>query len=181
MQKYIISLILIFSMLFLSACSGGGLSPIMFYNEDKKADARFEQVLEAIKTEDKDAFKAMFSKQAIDESENFDDNMDALFGFLKGTVESWEESSGPTVENYSYQGHKYKKVDSYYYVTTNQQKYYFLLLDWPVDTDHPDNVGLYMLLVVKAEDRLKVYDRDQKIIYDGDKELSHAGIYLPLK
>lgn len=65
-------------------------------------------------------------------------------------------------------------------MTTDKQKYFFLIDDYPIDTDHPDNVGLYLLLIVKAEDRLKIYDGDQKILYDGDKEIPRAGIYIPL-
>jgi hypothetical protein len=56
-----------------------------------------------------------------------------------------------------------------------------LLDDYPVDTYNPDNVGLYLLLVVKAEDEEKIWDGDQKIIYDGDKEIWRVGIYIPLK
>jgi len=78
-------------------------------------------------------------------------------------------------------GHVIKEVSSYYFVNTNKQKYFFLLRDYPVDTDHPDNVGLYLLLVVKAEDEERIWDGNEKIIYDGNKKLSHAGIYLPIK
>lgn len=184
MNRKILTLLLILLLIIISllcSCSGGGLSPIMFNDDDKKADARFEQVFKALQNKDKDSLKAMFSKQAIDESKNFDDNMDALFAFLNGKVESWEAADLPGAENYSYQGHKYKKVDSYYYVTIDQQKYFFLLLDWPVDTDHPDNVGLYLLLVVKEEDEAQIWKADRKIIFDGDKKISHAGIYLPIQ
>ncbi|MDD3173818.1 MAG: DUF5104 domain-containing protein [Herbinix sp.] len=150
-------------------------------SDDKKADDRLKEVIEALEKQDKDALKAIFSKQALNDAEDFDGSMDYLFDFFQGDVDTWEKSSGPTVFKSNNHGHKKKEVKSYYYVTTDKQKYFFLLRDYPMDTDYPDNVGLYMLLVVKADDREKIYDGDQKILYDGDQKISHAGIYIPLE
>ena len=58
----------------------------------------------------------------------------------------------------------------YYYVTTDNQKYFFLIKEYPVDTDHPENVGFYLLLIVHEEDRLNIYDGEQKILFDGKIE-----------
>lgn len=183
MHKIIISLMLIFSILFLSSCSVGGLRAEMLNrdNDDAKANARLEQVLEAIKKKDKENLKSMFSRQALKDADNFDSSMEDLLDFFQGKVDSWKKSSGPTVFESNDHGRKKKEVNSYYYVNTDKQKYFFLLQDYTVDTEHPDNVGLYLLLLVKAENREKIYDGDQKILYDGDKEVFHAGIYLPLK
>jgi hypothetical protein len=150
-------------------------------SDEKKADTRLEQVLEAIKNNDKAALKAMFSKQALSQEVDFDGSMNDLFNFFQGKVDSWKKSDGPTVFESNNHGHSTKEVKSYYYVITNKQKYFFLLRDYPNDTDNPDNVGLYMLLVVKAEDEEKIYDENQKILYDGNKKLSHAGVYIPIK
>jgi hypothetical protein len=170
-------------MLFLSSCSLGGSRVEMLNgaSDEKKAAAKLEQVIEAIKNKDKASLRALFSKKALSEAVDFDDNIDGLFDFIQGEVDSWEKSSGPSVSEESNYGHVKKVVSSYYYVNTDKQKYFFLLDDYPVYTDHPDSVGLYLLLVVKAEDREKIYKGDQKILYDGDKKLSRAGIYLPIK
>jgi hypothetical protein len=147
----------------------------------KKAAAKLEQVIEAIKNKDKASLKALFSQKALSEAVGFDDNIEELFDFVQGEVDSWEKPSGPSVSEINNYGHVKKEVNSYYNVNTDKQKYFFLLQDYPVDTDHPDNVGLYLLLVVKAEDEERIWDGDEKIIYDGDKQLSPAGIYLPIK
>jgi hypothetical protein len=170
-------------MLLLSSCSlGGSRTGILNKdNDDNKAAVRLEQVIEAIKNKDKDAMKSMFSKQALDKADDFNSSVDDLFNFFQGKVDSLEKPSGPTVFESNDHGHKKKEVSSYYYVNTDKQKYFFLLQDYPVDTDHHDNVGLYMLLVVKAEDHEKIYDGGQKILYDGNQEISHAGIYMPIK
>jgi hypothetical protein len=150
-------------------------------SDDTKAKARFEQLMEAIKCKDKDKLKSLFSKKALIEADDFDINMEELFQFFQGEVDSWEKSGGPTVFGSNNHGHVKKEVSSYYYVNTDKQKYFFLLEDFPADTDHPENVGLYLLLVVKADDREKVYDVNQKILFDGKTKLIHSGIYIPIK
>lgn len=183
MNKKFLILFFIVTILLLSSCSLGGSRTKMLFkdNDDKKAEARLKEVIEALENQDKDALKAMFSEKALDEADDFDGSMDNLFDFFQGEVDSWEKPSGPTVFESNDYGHKTKKVSSYYYVNTDKQKYFFLLRDYPVDTDHPNNVGLYMLLVVKAEDEEKIWDGDQKILYDGDKKIPRVGIYIPLE
>ena len=159
-------------MLFLSACSLGGSRTEMLSkdNDDKKANTRFEQVIEAIKNKDKVALKSMFSKQALDKADDFDGSMDYLFEFFQGKVTSWEINGGPSVYETTDQGHNTKKFNSMYYVNTDKQKYIFYLIEWTVDTDHPDNVGLYTLRVIKAEDRDTEFCKYQDM---------KAGIYRP--
>lgn len=183
MRKLIISSILVFGMLLSSSCSLGTIRTEMLNrdSDDSKANARLEQVIEAIKNKDKDNLKSLFSQKALGEVDDFDSNINDLFNFFQGEVESWEKSSGPTVFESNDHGHVKKEVSSYYYVNTDKQKYFFLLQDYPVDTDDPENVGLYLLLVVRAEDREKIYDGSQKILFDGEKKISHAGIFLPIK
>jgi hypothetical protein len=150
-------------------------------NDDKQAAARLEQVIKAIKNKDKKALKSMFSKQTLDQADDLDGSIDDLFDFFQGEVNLWKKPSGPTVFESNNRGHKKKEVNSYYYVNTDKQKYFFILKDYPVNTDEPNNVGLYLLLVVKAEDEEKIYDGDQKILYDGNKDIPRAGIYIPIK
>ena len=35
------------------------------------------------------------------------------------------------------------------------------------------------MIVVKAEDRLKVYDGNEKILFDGTEEIDRYGVYIP--
>ncbi|QUH29776.1 DUF5104 domain-containing protein [Vallitalea guaymasensis] len=183
MRKLKISFILIFNMLVLSSCSLVDIRLKMLNEVDDEAiaNARLEEVIEALENQDKDTLKALFSKQALDESNDFDINMNQMFEFFQGEVDSWEKSSGPSASTSNNHGHKTKQINSYYFVNTDKQKYFFLLHDNSVDTDNSDNVGLYLLLIVKAEDREKIYDENQKILYDGDEKISRVGIYLPLK
>jgi hypothetical protein len=139
-------------------------------SEDKKADARIEQILAAIKDKDREAMKALFSKQALDENNDFDNGIDYLFSFLQGDVKSWKRdkwSSDESVRN----GKKSVMLRSWYTVSTDKNKYMFFVIDFTEDTINPNNAGVYTLRVIKAEDKETQfgYWQDMKI----------AGIYKP--
>lgn len=174
MIKRIIILLLIASMFFLCSCSLGG-SRVQMLNKDNdegKADARLEQIIEAIKNKDKDSLKKIFSKQAINEAEDLDGRIDYLFDFVQGNIESWETIvHGNAYESINH-GSRIKKSSSWYYVNTDKQKYLFFFLDNTIDTDHPENVGVYMLQVIKAEDKETQFD-------GGGLKTGCAGIYKP--
>lgn len=52
-------------------------------DEDAIANARLEEVITALENQDKDDLKALFSEQALNESNDFDVNMNQLFEFFK--------------------------------------------------------------------------------------------------
>ena len=167
-NKLIISFLLI-STLLLGSCTFGGRGMI---SDDSRniADEHLEQVLEAITNKDKDALRALFSKTALSEAEDIDGRMDYLFDFFQGKVLSWEFKSGAGDDDNTY-GHKIKKYDSVYTVDTDKDKYLVFMIEYTEDTDHPENVGLYMLQVIKAE------DRDTQ--FDWGNDTLCAGIYMP--
>ena len=68
----------------------------IFDDSDKKADDRMEQIIETFKNKDQDALKAMFSKQALDEANDFDGSLNALFNYIEGDIQSWKSTGGYT-------------------------------------------------------------------------------------
>lgn len=145
---------------------------MVFYNDDKKADARFEQVLKAIENKDNKGLKAMFSKQAIANAEDMDSSIEYVFNLFQGKVTSWNNNNGgPILDEANDYGHITKEAKSFYNVSTDKQKYIFFILEYTTDTDHPYNVGLYTLRVIKAEDKETQfgYWQDMKI----------PGVYKP--
>ena len=155
----------------------------MFNNssEEEAAKARKEAVFEALKNNDKDALKAMFSEQGISDAEDFDGNLDNLFVFIQGELVSWEEITGLAVEESNDHGHVTKKVETSFYIYTDKEKYCIDLEEFPIDTDHPENVGLYLFIIAKAEEEDKVWDGDQKIMFDDRTRIPRAGIYIPFE
>lgn len=148
-------LIVFATILLLVSCSQGG-ARIDMLNKDKdkeKTDARLEQIIEAMNNRDREALRAVFSKQALADAENLDDNMDYLFDFLSDEINSWEMAAGPAVTETIDHGHNKKVSQAVYYINTEKQEYQLYFLEYTVDTDHPENVGMFMLEVFKAGDR----------------------------
>jgi hypothetical protein len=138
-------------------------------NDDKKVDTRLEQVLDAILSKDNETLESMFSKQALGVAEDFDGSIDYLFEFFQGEDASWV-SNGMSADETNDYGQKTKKLYSMYYVNTDKQEYIFYLIECTIDTENLDNIGLYTLRVIKAEDR-----ETQFCEYKDMK----AGIYRP--
>ena len=90
MVKKVVLLVFIVSVFVLTSCSCGGR--MLVSSEDKKADARMEQILSAIKDQDRKTIKELFSKQAVNESNDFDSGIDYLLSF-QGR-KSWERING---------------------------------------------------------------------------------------
>ncbi len=141
-------------------------------SEDKQADARLEQVLEAIKKEDKKALKSLFSKKALEEAEDIDSRIEYLFTLIQGEVEIWERDALSSYESIG-GGKRSESIQSWYTVTTDTYEYKFFLLDYSVDTINPDNAGLYTLRAIKAE--------DEKTQFTFWQDMAIAGIYMPEK
>ncbi len=166
--------LLIIVILSLCSCSLIGTRAQMLNkdNNEVRADARLEQTIKAIENKDKNSLKMIFSKQALNEAQNIDGGMDYLFNLVQGNIESWEPVvRGATTDSIDH-GSRIKKSSSWYYVNTDNQKYLFFFLEYIIDSDHPDNVGVYMLQVIKAEDKETQFN-------GGGPGTRCAGIYRP--
>ena len=151
-MKRIYALLLI-GMLLLSSCSLGELNMKLFVDSDSQlADKRMEEILKALKNEDRETVKSMFSTKARTEATDFDGGIEYLFSFFQGEIESWKRTTGPGVFEEKHHGARTKKMVSWYSVNTSTQKYLVFILENAIDTEHPENVGLFSLRVIKAED-----------------------------
>ena len=167
MRKLLIAFSLVLCIL-LSSCSLLGTGTLG--SDLDKADARVEQVIKVIQSQDKDALKAMFSKQALNEAQGLDEGIEYLFEFFQGEVRTIKMNGVSPGKSVDY-GHIVKEVVSFYSVETDKQKYLFFLIEYTQDTDHPDNVGLYALRVIRAEDKATQFTYWQY--------MKIAGIYKP--
>lgn len=138
-----------------------------FNNNDQKiSNARMDKILEAVKKEDKEALKAMFSKKAISQAEHFDESIVKLFDFFQGDFISYNDWSGPMAEggiNEDGTGRNWKKLYSSYDVDTSKQKYRLAIQEFIQDTADVDNVGIWSLYIIKMKD-----DTDPQFGYRGD-------------
>lgn len=130
----------------------------MFFGDkdNELADARMEQVFIAIKEQNKNALKELFSKKAIEESENIDADIEKLLCFIQGNVVSWNRDETPIVFDSAENGSITKQLITWYYLSTQEQNYLLLLVDYPIDTIDPENVGVYAMRILKEEDENKL-------------------------
>lgn len=154
--------------LVLSSC--GFRSEIMSRDDEKIADTRFEKIIEAIKSKDKVGLKKMFSQNALKEAKDIDGGIDYLIKFYKGKLISKDSAREGSDSNDF--GERISELDCMYTVTTDADKYIVFFIDKLVDTKNPDNVGLYMLQIIKESDEDKEFD------WGGDKTRC-VGIYRP--
>lgn len=191
MIRWSIVLILILSILSLTACS---LSEVIFKmleksnssdleensrtdmlnesNNEEKADARLEEIIKAINDEDRESLKLIFSEHALTEAEDIDGRIDYLFNFVEGNIESWETIVHGATSEAINNGSKVKSSMSWYYADTPNQKYLIFFVEYIDDTGNPSNIGVYMLQVIKAE------DKDTQFEGFGPNTRC-AGIYMP--
>lgn len=189
MTKRIGCILIILGVLFMSSCSSiqEKLSKLLMTRDERQSFNRLEQVMDAIETKDTNALKALFSKNALDAAVDFEENAEILFEFFQDGIVSMEKSGGPGVyeSKSSKKGEHLKLIRSYYYIQVETETYFLLMRDYPIDISNPDNVGLYLLLVVKAEEKAKIWDENEKILYDtvnGELQpIPRSGVYLPFK
>lgn len=164
--------LLLVSIILLCSCEKGG-GRVISDDSDKKADARIEQILETLKTGDKEALKAMFSKQALSEADDFDGNLDALFHYVQGSIQSWESTGaygGSDDKNADGTGNRKKEIESTYVFKTSEQEYQIAIYEYTIDTANPDNVGVYSLCIISTKD-----NQDSEFVYWGNGK---AGINI---
>jgi len=112
----------------------------------------------------------MFSPEALKEAKDIDDGIEYIMQFYKGKIKS---KDGTVVTSDSKNnGEKTSELECYYTVTTDVVTYIVFFIDQVIDTKNPDNVGLYMLQIIKLSDEEKEFD------WGGDKTRC-AGIYRP--
>lgn len=168
LKKQIIAAFVLLTAILLCSCSGGKQS--ITDDGGSTTDACLEQVLGSLAGSDTDALKAAFSNQALSEAKDFEAQADRLLELFCGTTESWERTGLISTEE-TVDGKQTSKQIAWYTVITDEDTFRFFLLNRSEDTADTDNVGLYSLWAVKAEDE-ETYFTDWQ-----DMEL--AGVHVP--
>jgi len=169
MQKLIIGAMLIGMTLLLSSCSVGDsiVEKVNASGETGKAKARTEQIIDAINNKDRDAIMAMFSEKALSEAEDIDAGIDYLFSLFENDIESREWHMGAGSASYDH-GHRTKRNDYYFNVYSGEKEYRIYIREDTVDTEHPENVGVYTMWATDTDEK----DENSTIYGIG-------GIYVP--
>ena len=84
MKRKNLSLLMTVIVLMLSSCSINGGR--VMNGQSESLDERFEQIVEAIKNQDKDSLRSLFSSQAISQAVDFENQIIELFRFIQGDI-----------------------------------------------------------------------------------------------
>ena len=165
-KKYLIVALCIAMVASFCSCKYVSMMPRYYRDFDRQiAEETIEQITKAIVRKDKVSLKEMFSKRALNEVDNFDDTLTQFFEIFQCTDISWEDNEGEvlTAESSNEYGAITRKIETWYNVSTENQKYIFHFIKWTIDTENPDNVGLYTLRIIRLEDEEKqfVWDVEQ--------------------
>lgn len=147
-------------------------------NERKIADETFENLFNAIKDNDKETIKAMFSKCAIEESEGIDEQIDDLFKYLDGELKSWKYSSVSMTGEVESGTYLWAKINSKYVLETEKELYIFHITIYPLYQDKPDKAGIYNICIMKNSENEEMLDDKREMIYTDEME-EHPGIWIP--
>ncbi|WP_242954230.1 DUF5104 domain-containing protein [Clostridium puniceum] len=147
------------------------ISELNTNDDNKVADTHLQKIIEALENKDKEGLKKMFSPNALKEANDIDGGIDYIMEFYKGKMKSRDKCTIPSTDLVE-DGERKSELDCKYIVITNEDTYIVFFIDQKVDTKNLDNVGLYMLQIIKKSDREKEFD------WGGDKTKC-AGIYRP--
>ena len=117
-------------------------------SDEKMADARMEQIISAIKNEDKVSLKSLFSKKVLVEANELDEEIDRFFNFFDGYIVSWSRDGLAADESIRY-GKKFILIRFPIVVNTEKDDYSIFVMDYCIDTIDPDNEGVYTLEIKK--------------------------------
>jgi len=167
MKKIVLAVFMLFCLsttLLLSSCVEN------INNERERAIARMEQIMPMVRDKDKEALKLLFSEQALNNADNIDADIDAMFEFLQGDIVAWTfDDIGASSQAYKH-GKQSLRINSAYKVATNDETYCFFVVDDNLDKISPWNEGLYMLEVMTWA--------DSEIIDVAWQDRGHAGVAI---
>ena len=167
-MKRIVILILAISVLM---CGCDSLKGRLYDTSSTEIENLFEKVLGAATRCDMTALKSLFSRNALLETSDIDEQIEALFSFFNGDVIS--------VEKRGNNGRTYKKgftqrqsASAWYEVQTDSANYFFIIIAVLKDTECSDNVGVYSLRVI--------LDTQKDLYFNSWDGMEIPGVFVPL-
>ena len=161
----LIAVLLAFGLASCSALKGGVWSA----DNRQTAEDRFQQIMMAIEEKDTEGLKNMFSPNALEEAEDIDGGIAYFLDFFKG--DNWRSTDLAYVADTS-TGHGDISITIECKSTVVAKGTYIIFfIDIIKDTKDPDNVGLYMIQILKEP-----YTKEE---FDWGTEIECAGVYIP--
>lgn len=140
-----IALLIVGSMLFSSSCM---INFSYFYDHDQKLA---NNLVDALKQKDKNSVRKLFSQNAISDAKDFEGQLDDLFEYVSGEINSVTEPHSSESASAHY-GHVVRKLYGTFRISTNNTTYTVDYCKCIKDTDDRKNVGLVSLRVYTSKD-----------------------------
>lgn len=161
--------VLLIQMLLLTSCGIPNTMRLQHY-DSSYYDDRLMQILDALQSGNKEMIRSSFSANAIAEAGNFDAQLDALFDFFQGDVQSWVQR-GASESNNRHKHIRKSSFNAWYQVDTASKSYLFFIVECTMDTEQPNNIGMQTLRVIHTEDK--------EALFPSWEEIEIPGIYTP--
>lgn len=110
---------------------------------------KFNNLLTAVENKDKDTLGSYFSKNAVEKTPDFDNEIEKLLNLYKGTHKPFNKyTGGDSVYEMNDLGTEYKYLDSNFYLETEEGKnFYFKISEYLINEEDENNVGITCLKV----------------------------------
>lgn len=147
---------LLMSIIF-SSCKSGDSGFGKFFNDFYKADekevanAKLEELLTAMQNKDKEKLKSLFAKNALSIVDDFDASMNDLFDYYEGDYISYDDWEGAFLIEEENIDAWIKTIKPTYDIKTSKRSYRMTFDLRTVDTGDSDNIGLWSIDIIKAE------------------------------
>lgn len=173
--RIILSAVIVIAVL--TACARGG-DQTFWGNSDihaSLADKKMDEVLTAIQDRNSKSLLALFSKNAIENTEEALDVFDGLFTYFQGDFVSYDNWSGPSVEATQEDGQRRTELYATYDIDMKICKYRVAFLYIAEDTENPQNIGIWSMYIINWAD-----DTNTQFAYRGDGKYS-PGMHIGVK
>jgi hypothetical protein len=186
MRRLLLAVVAFVCAVVLSSCSllsGGSL--VILANDRELANARMEQIADALNDQDAAALKAMFSPYALEQAVDIDERLDYLLSFFPNGGVTWEYDvvGGDSTRS---DGKWTELLPAYYTVSADGNEYTFFFADFTVnDVVNPDNVGIYAMGVTPWTDEHDIGPAQLFFAWAGSMsaderfEKAYPGVYFP--
>ena len=120
-----------------------------YSTDSKQADYIFEQIINAIESDDASALKELFATSTVSYIGSFEEDIHLLMDFYEGEMISYKRF-GPGTHTIKEGSFQRKEVFASFDVTTNVADYRFAIRFCTVDSENSGEIGVYSLYIIKA-------------------------------
>ena len=181
--------VLVSSALLASCALLPGGSPGLYSDDFQQADARMEEIADALNSQDAAALKDMFSPRALEQAVDVDERLEALVALFPNGGVTWKLWV-VSAEGHQEDGKDAEVLKARYTLSANGVEYRLLFADFTVNEVDTRNAGLYSMGVMPLTDDPPPYGPEYlfavwagSVTVDGPDErfgMAYPGVYTPV-